>query len=101
GEVARANGVVGGVAAGGVRQQLDAGRVDVREDRLGALRLEVVTAHRDGDEFGAGGLMALLHHLERGGLARADDEARLKGLACEREGLAVHYPPPTNVTISI
>ena len=72
-EIGGADGLVGRVAAGRVRQQREALGVDEVEDRF-ALAGQAHAPHGDGDDLGAGFVVGLAHDLVRRILAGPDDE---------------------------
>ena len=85
GELGGADGVAGGVAAGGVGEDEEAEAVDHVEDRAAGGGVDA--AQGDGDDLGAGGGQRLFHLLERAEAAGAGDQARGPLAVAERPGL--------------
>ncbi len=84
-EAGGTDGLVGGVAAGGVGQEEVAAGIDEVEEGLGGA-VEVDAANGYGDHLGAGGLDGGLGLGAVFVLAGADDEAGLKGPASDNQG---------------
>ena len=85
GKTRGADGLVGGVTAGGVWQEEVAARVDeVEQGFHGAV--EIDAANGDGDHLGARGFEGGLGFLAVAVFAGTDDEARLKSFAGDDEG---------------
>ena len=95
------HGVLGRVAAGGVRQNRVALAIDVVEHRSPLPIVEVDAADRDRHHRGAAGLVRRLHDLHRRILSGADDQARAQLERADAKRVVCSQPPATAVMISM
>src|SRR6059058_3110827 len=101
GEARVADGILGGVASRGVREQEVPLCVEVIEDALFLRAVQVHASDRHGDDLGAGRVDRPGHGLVVPVLPRAHHEARVERAPADRERNVQHQPPPTKCTSSI